>query len=163
MNALRALLSEPQIQHLMLVCSIPLVMGSELNTQAAALVDVTQDVRDQWATVENSGEHCEILHILANWVKDGGKSVMLVGGDVHFGMHSIVTDEIGAPLFEQVVTSPITNEPTTGITGLMQDVFAGKCFTLYKRFVVRHDDPIHKRNYALVWRVPDGWKYCIYT
>jgi hypothetical protein len=72
-----------------------------------------------------------------------------VGGDIHMGLESTIYD--GANLLcQQIVTSPITNEPTLGITGWLQNVFVRDSFSLYSRFKVKHGKRLHKRNYAKI-------------
>lgn len=41
-----------------------------------------------------------------------GISVLLVGGDMHFGLHATITDETGYWSFDVIVASPISNHPT---------------------------------------------------
>jgi hypothetical protein len=164
MNGIEKLLKDPTLKNLLLVCSIPIIMGSEFTTGLAACFDVTYDIRDSWSIPEHRPEHLKLLRLLEAWRReDPSRKLTLVGGDIHFALYSVITGEKDFLICDQVVTSPITNEPTKGVIAKLQDLFAGTNFTLYKQFKVQHKYRLHARNYAEIWDSPDGWSYCFHT
>jgi hypothetical protein len=164
MRALEQLLRDTKLRHLMVVCSIPILMASESHTDIAASVDLTYDTRDTWTVAAYRPEHLHLLSVLEEWKRqDLSRSIVLVGGDIHFALYSSLSGLDGQEICTQVVTSPITNEPTMGFTGWLQDLFVGKEFTLYNRFRVTHKYSLHARNYAEIFRTKDGWDYRYHT
>jgi alkaline phosphatase D len=164
MLAFQALLQCKDIDNLMVVCSIPLIMGSETHTNIAAHFDVTFDVKDSWDEGRHRPEHAKVLNLLREWkLSKPGRSLLLVGGDIHFALHSVITDIDGQFICSQVVTSPIATQPTKGIVGLIQDFFCGNQFVLYNQFHVEHTFQLHKRNYAEIQTSSEGWKYTFHT
>lgn len=164
MKAFENTLKNSQIKNLLVVCSIPILLGGETTTCIASHLDITYDTRDSWSCKENQPEHFALLGHIEEWkMADPVRSAMLVGGDIHFALHSVLTNMDGKRICEQVVTSPITNEATCGITGILQDWFVGSRFCLYKRFNVSHDYKLHARNYAEIWKSEKGWAHCFHT
>lgn len=163
MDDLYSLLNNPNIQNLMLVCSIPILLGGQAFSDFAASVDVTYDVRDNWTIKQHTGEHMKVLRFAEDWKNQNPeRNVMLVGGDIHFALYSTLLKD-GKVIAEQVVTSPITNKPTCGLAAHLQDIFTGSEIELYNRYKVEHKQKIHKRNYAEISIKNKGWTFRFHT
>lgn len=78
-----------------------------------------------------------------------GLDVLLVGGDLHFGMYATVTDETGFFSFDVVVASPISNHPTLD-RRMMSRGFRGHDFRLESGIVFVTHSTQGKRCYAKV-------------
>lgn len=191
LDVLKRVCADVSIRNLLIIGSVPLVLASNTKTNAGAMVDFTNDVRDQWAYWPHQKEHRQVLTTLFDWkrAKPNEHNLMLLGGDVHFAIHSYVYEvgskivasgthkgkkfhkaphempiktqysrrhhhpkfKRGMLLAEQVITSPITNEPNSGFQGWMLNVFAPRHLTLYGLCNLRHDFRAHRRNYAYLW------------
>jgi PhoD-like phosphatase len=86
----------------------------------------TRDFADMWTQDRNQPNLCRVLGTLfdlANDVTNGEagprpRAIFLLGGDVHVGaMHRIVSErgEARNPRIYQLVSSPISNEPPSGL------------------------------------------------
>lgn len=151
-------LRDDTLSDIIVVCSIPILMASEKITQLASHVDFSYDIQDSWALKEHSAEHAKVLTELELWKrKDIKRNALLVGGDIHFALYSQVRGNDGLLLYDQAVTSPITNQPTEGCLAFMQDLFFGKEFSMYGKFNVTHTWRHHSRNYLSVHLEDKEW------
>jgi hypothetical protein len=155
-------LRDPSVRDIILISSIPIIMGNESMTNVSSLVDLTYDIKDSWAYGNNKIDHMMLLRGLQSWKEtDMNRNVILVGGDIHFYMESTVKNSDNKLLFTQFVTSPITNVPTLNLKKKAQDVFFGDEFSLYDTYNIRHTKKIHSRNYMSLHKKNGMWIRCV--
>lgn len=100
-------------QKLFLVHSMPCVLiGTSCSRTCACLVGG----KDKMGFGVYPQEQEEYLQLIDTWVHHhrapGHREVLLLGGDLHFAMKTVVTSaSTGAPVMRQVVTSAVANKP----------------------------------------------------
>lgn len=152
------------INGLLVVSSIPIFCCSNIAAFAGSFVDVTDDCRDQYNTPKYRKDHEKLLDIFKSWkLKDVNRSVMLIGGDIHMGYRSEINCHVtGDELFKQVITSPVSNEPTVGKDKDIQLIAMHSPFQLYGKFNVVHEhNKTFERNFCVLRPsvCDDPWKY----
>ncbi|RYE15312.1 MAG: hypothetical protein EOP34_03720 [Rickettsiales bacterium] len=154
-------LSETKCENLILISSIPIILGSQELGYIGSKIDITNDSRDQYVTPAYVCDHMMILDLIKRWkYEKSNRFILLVGGDIHFGLKSTIYDNKhrNNTLFDQVITSPITNEPVSGFYKFAQRLaIPDKPFVLYDAYQIHHHNFLYKKNYCrLVTSVANG-------
>ena len=136
----------------MIVCAeIPFVGDTPEEAQAKAAT--TGFMKDHWPFRKD--ELVRILETCFNWMSTdpAKKQVVMVAGDIHVGVESIIKDEITGLQIKQLVASPITNHVCKffpKMEGRVND-----------RFSYTHTPFDKKRNFGLIEATKDQsgkWK-----
>lgn len=154
---LRDTLASPpfaRVTALLVVTSVPLLY---VGGAAAAVGGIAfSDLRDQWSHPDHRPEQLELVALLAAWRRASNeRTVAVLGGDVHVGGRTVVESRNAAgewsPLFEQFITSPITNEPPGPLAffGLKQ-LLLDRNEQLDETTRYRHQHLTRRRNYAVL-------------
>lgn len=140
---------------LVVVSPVPLVYLGRVAAGVGSLF--TDNLQDHWSFGDHRKEQLELLRALRRW-KDAapGRDLVVVCGDAHVGGRTEIFHE-DTKIFEQLVTSPITNKPPPqylfeGLAGLLagQREIGGRYRALHGTFTCR-------RNYGIVSiRVPEA-------
>jgi phosphodiesterase/alkaline phosphatase D-like protein len=143
-----------QVRALVVVSAVPLVYLGRAAAGVGSLF--TDNLQDHWSYGDHRKEQLELLRALRRW-KDAapGRELVIVAGDAHVGGHTEIFHE-DTKIFEQLVTSPITNKPPPeylfqGLAMLLaaQREIGGRYRALHGAFTCR-------RNYGIVTiRVPE--------
>ncbi len=154
---LRDTLASPafsRVTALLLVTSVPLLYVGE---RAAAVGGIAfSDLRDQWSHPDHRAEQCELVALLKSWrAASDERTVAVLGGDVHVGGRSVVESRSDSGewsrLFEQFITSPITNDPPGPLAffGLKQ-LLLDRNELIDDSTRYRHEHLSRRRNYAVL-------------
>jgi phosphodiesterase/alkaline phosphatase D-like protein len=143
-----------QVTALLLVTSVPLLYVGESAAEFGGFG--FSDLRDQWSHPKHRDEQAELVELIRNW-KAGSleRAVAVLGGDVHVGGRTVVEELNGAGewgrLFEQFITSPITNEPPGPLAFFgLKALLLGKEERISDDIRYRHEYLSRRRNYAIV-------------
>ncbi|MEZ6038002.1 MAG: alkaline phosphatase D family protein [Planctomycetota bacterium] len=140
---------------LVLVTSVPLCYVS---TFSSGNFDwMISDLRDHWTHPDHRTELIEMLVEIRRWLdRDPGRTVLVVGGDVHVGGKTQVLRPSGndwVPMCTQLITSPITNAPPGFLTwfGLRELLLRG-VHQAGEHFRFDHDESsfTNRRNFAVL-------------
>ena len=112
------------VQHLVVATSVPLVYLNSVLTDVGAQVDSINDLKDHWAYGEHEAEQSRMIDMLLNWkygdahatTPYNDRTVTIVAGDVHVGLHSLIRRPNGVKgsseqVLMQFTASAITNTP----------------------------------------------------
>lgn len=143
------------VRALIVVTSVPLLyLGSKITNQGTGISD---DLFDHWSHPINAKEQIEMLRALRQWKGDVAttqKELLVVGGDVHVGGYTQVKHEKN-PIFKQMITSPITNQPPKFFEFLGLRALTELEESLTSSYSFEHSDLTNKRNYGIIMvRVP---------
>ncbi len=110
---LEAFFARPELR-VAVLCSETPFLGDE---PAACRQKVQEDsqmdfLKDHWPY--NEAEIIRLLDLCFAWKAEGersqaGREVLLVGGDIHCGVTSVVRDEVTGQQMDQLTASPVTN------------------------------------------------------
>ena len=110
---LEALFNNPSIRVIILCSETPFV-GDEPETCKKTVADVPSlaFLRDHWPF--NDSELIKLLDLCFTWKYEGERSgtekeVLMIGGDIHCGVTSIIRDNDTGLQITQLTTSPVTN------------------------------------------------------
>ncbi|KAG0620338.1 hypothetical protein M758_4G208700 [Ceratodon purpureus] len=135
----------------LLVCSpAPLVFLEPRITQSAAhAIPRLEDFKGHWSFGEHIKEQILMIDSLSNWKSSGtGREVLVLGGDVHCGGHSVIMKNHKI-LFRQLTTSAIANVPLPKSAYYFMRA-AGGLGRLQHDYGFRHKKWTRCRNYGLV-------------
>jgi len=142
------------VRALLVVTSVPLVyLGSHITSLGTSAVD---DLFDHWSHPLHNKEQVEMVRALREWKQaaPGQRELLVVGGDVHVGGQTQIKHE-GATIFNQLITSPITNTPPKWYAFYGLVVLTEAEQDLTGSYSYEHHDFTNKRNYGIiVVRVP---------
>jgi len=135
---IQALLDDPAITQLLICSEIPFVSDPPEVVKAGA--KKIPFLKDHWAY--NDTELIRLLNLLSDWKKagNGARDFILVGGDIHVGHTSVITDHTNGFTFRQVTTSPITNH--------VCDFFPKLENTFNEQYSYVHRVLNHEKNYG---------------
>lgn len=141
-----------QVRALIVVTSVPLCyLGNGVTGHGAGLSD---DLYDHWSHPKHTKEQVEMIRELRRWKEKGERELLVVGGDVHVGGHTHIEHE-GATIFNQLITSPITNDPPKWYEFYGLKILTEVGETLSSSYSYEHYDLTNKRNYGIILvRVP---------
>ncbi|MFD2205795.1 alkaline phosphatase D family protein [Kiloniella antarctica] len=141
------------VRGLVVVTSVPLVyLGDAITNGGSGLVD---DLQDHWAYGTHRAEQVEMLRALRKWKAVGGRELLVVGGDVHIGVHTDIKHN-NQTIFKQLITSPMTNKPPgfLGFKALKAMLELEESLT--DSYAFEHSDYTRLRNYGMVLvRIPE--------
>lgn len=154
---LRETLNSPafaSVTALVLVTSVPLLYVGE----GAAFVGgvVFSDLRDQWSYPKHRAEQVELARLIQAWKgASPHRAATVLGGDVHVGGRTVVEQLDAAGnwqgVFEQLITSPITNEPPGALAFFgLKELLLGRDEVLSGELRFRHEYLTRRRNYAVL-------------
>jgi len=106
-NELQMLFDNPDIKVLILAAEIPFVGdGAEEIKEKAKNITFLED---HWPY--NTEDLVRILDMSFDWKEkdEDGREVLMIGGDIHCGVRSIITDKDSGLTINHITTSPITN------------------------------------------------------
>jgi hypothetical protein len=142
------------VRALIVVTSVPLVyLGNNITEFGTSAAD---DLYDHWSHPLHNKEQVEMVRALREWkaAVPGQRELLVVGGDVHVGGHTDVKHE-GVTIFNQLITSPITNVPPKWYAFLGLLILTESEQTLTSSYSYEHHDFTNKRNYGVILvRVP---------
>lgn len=143
-----------EVTALVMVTSVPLLYVGE---GAAAFGGLAfSDLRDQWSHPKHRSEQLELATLLRDWKgASPRRAVMVLGGDVHVGGRTVVEqlDIAGRwnHVFDQLITSPITNEPPGALAFFgLKELLLKRDEVLGEELRFRHESLTRRRNYAVL-------------
>lgn len=143
-----------KLRALIVVTSVPLCyLGTGITEHGTGLSD---DLYDHWSHPKHAKEQIEMLRLLRRWkeANAGERELLVVGGDVHIGGYTYIEHE-GATLFNQLITSPITNQPPKWYEFYGLKILTELEEELTSSYSYEHHDLTNKRNYGIILvRVP---------
>ncbi len=134
-------------QHLLVVSSLPLVYlrFSSLAERLGQLLDLDDDMRDQWESAIHRGERQRLIMRLLRHGSRTGAQVTVLAGDVHVGLRARVVSTqapLGAQRTEtvlhQAVSSGIVNPPPSGFEWLLEVLGGGEGIDHLEQGVTAH-------------------------
>lgn len=143
-----------RLRALIVVTSVPLCyLGGKTTGLGTSLSD---DLYDHWSHPKHAKEQIEMIRALRQWKEagQGQRELLVVGGDVHVGGHTQI-EHLGATIFKQLITSPITNTPPKWYEFFGLKVLTETEEKLSSSYPYEHHDLTNKRNYGIILvRVP---------
>lgn len=147
-----------KVRALIVVTSVPLVyLGGNITTLGSN-IPIANDLLDHWSHTFHQKEQIEMIRALREWkaAKNGQRELLVVGGDVHIGGNTEVK-HLGATIFKQLITSPITNQPPKLFLFAGLKILAETEQNLSESYSYEHSNLTNKRNYGIVVvRVPNN-------
>jgi hypothetical protein len=143
-----------QVRALIVVTSVPLCyLGGSTTAHGTGFSD---DLYDHWSHPKHAKEQIEMLRELRRWksANKGQRELLVLGGDVHVGGYTHIEHE-GATIFNQLITSPITNHPPKWYEFYGLKILTEIEENLTASYSFEHHDLTNKRNYGIIIvRVP---------
>jgi len=135
---IEAMCADDSIKALIVCSEIPFVSESPEKVKAGA--EKFPFLKDHWAYCPD--ELFRLLDLLFNWKKagNGTREVVLVGGDIHVGVKSVVRDSQSGLEIKQITASPITNH--------VCDYFPAREGSLSDRYSYTNVSLDHEKNYG---------------
>lgn len=94
---------------LFVVSSVPVV---HLRRRFAKFWRLKTDIADQWSSPHNKEERKELFSLIFDkYVEKGKRQAFILGGDVHVGTVTKITDSASGQSIHQFTSSPISNKP----------------------------------------------------
>jgi hypothetical protein len=140
---IKSCFSDPEIAVMLVCAEIPFV-GHDPST-VRGIIEAQPDqalLKDHWSY--HGAELSKLLEQVFDWKEAGksqGKEAVLIGGDIHVGVTTIITDHKTGLTCQQLTATPITNNVTKFYPPLTGKVDS--------RFSFEHK-PLIMRNFALV-------------
>eukprot|EP01120_Amphizonella_sp_Union-15-10_P002906 TRINITY_DN131_c0_g1_i3.p1 TRINITY_DN131_c0_g1~~TRINITY_DN131_c0_g1_i3.p1 ORF type:complete len:520 (-),score=124.06 TRINITY_DN131_c0_g1_i3:66-1625(-) len=133
--------SDQSIKVLVVCAEIPFVEDTPEATIAASKKPGLEFLTDHWTA--NPSELERILKIFFDWkaAGNGKREIVLIGGDIHVGVDTVITDDTTGVTIRQLTATPITNHVTEFFPPLENKIFG--------RFSYKHT-PVKVRNFAQV-------------
>lgn len=152
---LRANLQAPafaEVTALVIITSVPLLYVGDRAAGVGGVV--ASDLRDQWSHPKHRDEQRDLVSLISEWKsRSPARTVAVLGGDVHVGARTILEQLIGGEwkhLFDQFITSPITNEPPGPLSFFgLKTLLSGE-EKIGDAFRYRHASLSRRRNYAVL-------------
>src|SRR5690606_717278 len=122
-----------------------------LGTHASGLFDgVVDDHEDLWAWGYHAAELVTLLRALRRWREaQPHRKVLIVSGDVHVGARTSIRHQ-GSPIFEQFITSAITNRPPSAIQFTGIRTLLGSERRIGDTYTFEHTEFQRRRNYGII-------------
>lgn len=140
------------VRALVVVSTVPLVyLGSTVGNLFASHSD---DRPDHWSYKPHQPEQIEMLRLLRRW-KQGktpngeSRELLVVGGDVHMATHTEVKHR-NKTIFEQLITSPITNRPPGWLQYTLMKGVLELDQTISKSYSFEHSGYSNNRNFGFI-------------
>jgi len=99
----------------------------------------------------NTEELGSYLDTLVSWKKaEEGRDVLILGGDLHFGVESNIMDKDGNVVLKQVITSAISNKPPPSLMSCLLRTFcmSSCCDATGGDYTFRHTSKKYTWNYT---------------
>lgn len=137
------------VSALLVVTSVPLVYLTKRVGEIAQLA--LDDYKDHWSYGTHQPEQLEFIKALEDWKGRGAglRELLVLGGDVHIGGYSRIKYH-DRTIYNQIITSPITNEPANWIEFHGTKVLLEIEDDLGGGYSFEHHDLTRQRNYAVV-------------
>lgn len=140
------------VRALIVVTSVPLVYLGDSITNGGS--DAADDLQDHWAYGAHRAEQVQMLRALRTWKANGGRELLVVGGDVHIGCQTDIKHD-DQTIYKQLITSPITNTPPSWIAYTALETLLESEEALTDSYSFEHFNYTRRRNYGLIIvRVP---------
>jgi hypothetical protein len=123
-------------RHVVVVSSVPLVhlRFGPVTERVAGLVDLRDDMLDQWESIVHRGERTRLIMDLFKLARDSCCAVTVISGDVHVGARGLIRSRNPEHVFpgmaeatiEQVTSSAIVHPPPGTLEFLGMRILAGE-------------------------------------
>jgi len=143
--------NDPEVK-VMLVCSeIPFVGDTPEVAKKNSRIPELEFLKDHW--VYSDTELIQLLELCFDWkAKGGGREVVMIGGDIHVGVESVIKDKKTNLTINHLTATPITNHVCKFFPALEGNV--------NERFSYVHK-PISERNFGRVDVSVEGGKVSV--
>eukprot|EP01120_Amphizonella_sp_Union-15-10_P002908 TRINITY_DN131_c0_g1_i5.p1 TRINITY_DN131_c0_g1~~TRINITY_DN131_c0_g1_i5.p1 ORF type:complete len:520 (-),score=128.09 TRINITY_DN131_c0_g1_i5:67-1626(-) len=133
--------SDDSLKVLVVCAEIPFVEDTPERTIASSKKPGLEFLTDHWTA--NPAELERILKIFFDWkaAGKGEREIVLIGGDIHVGVDTVITDDTTGITIRQLTATPITNHVTEFFPPLENKIFG--------RFSYKHT-AVKVRNFAQI-------------
>jgi len=142
---LAAIFEQPGLSCLILCAEIPFVGPDPVSVKTQG--ERMCFMKDHWPY--NLDELLWLLDLCFSWkAKVPGREVLMMAGDIHVGVDSIIEDKVTGLSIRSITTSPVTNKPNKFFPDLEG--------TLNDRYSYRHTPMEYLRNFCAIDLEFDG-------
>lgn len=142
---------------LLAVHSMPLVW---LGTRASRCLTCSAPLVDKLGIGLNPDEQGRYIRWLGEHFKsaDGDRDVVIVGGDLHIGFRTRITDPQTGHEFRQIIATPVCNRPPPGAVNKLIGCFCMGCCCsgIGNGLKFEHEQQVYAKNFGVVRATLNG-------